>query len=363
MTAAVIALLVALPALARLLPAGGSSVRVATLLSRIQASAAVPWSGFAQTTGGLALPVSDRRFGAIADLLGGQKRARVWWRSPASWRVDQLTAVGETDNYRDAGGYWRFDYESNVADRIDASLRPRVRAPRTDDLVPAMLARRLLSTATPSAVSRLPSRRVAGTSAAGVRLTVHDPRSTITHVDVWALPDTGLAVQVEVYGRATTPVVSSVLLDLSTARPAPRVVTFRPGPGVRVESEQATDLVDAIDRYSGNATPRRLAGFGRRNDIDLGSVGVYGDGLTVLVAVPLSGHLADELAPRLAGTGASADGRTGTVVAAGPLNLVLSPPGEFGARWLLVGTVTAKALRAAVPALPSARGFEFGFGR
>ena len=56
--------------------------------------------------------------------------------------------------------------------------------------------------------------------------------------------------------------------------------------------------------------------------------------------------------------GAVEDAR-GIALAAGPISVQLSPPTGFGARWLLVGTVTGATLRAAVPSLPPAQDLRF----
>ncbi len=53
-------------------------------------------------------------------------------------------------------------------------------------------------------LSRLPARRVAGRSAAGLRLVPADPASTIARVDVWADEASGLPLRVEVYGEDDT---------------------------------------------------------------------------------------------------------------------------------------------------------------
>src|SRR5687768_8873093 len=87
-------LLAALPAAAGRLPAAGSQVAPAELLARIGASAGTPYSGYAESSGRIALPDVPRVEEVFA-LLGGTTKLRVWWRGPAEWRVDTLTAIGE----------------------------------------------------------------------------------------------------------------------------------------------------------------------------------------------------------------------------------------------------------------------------
>ena len=90
-----------------------------------------------------------------------------------------------------------------------------VRLPRGADLMPPDLARRLLDLAEGDPVTALPGRRVAGVDAAGLRITTDAPQSTIGHIDIWADPDTGLPLQVEITARnAERPILVTRFLDL-----------------------------------------------------------------------------------------------------------------------------------------------------
>jgi hypothetical protein len=348
---------VALPIAARFVPAGHSSISAAGLLARIQASAGVQWSGYAESTGGLALPVTDQ-FNSINDLFGDTTQLRVWWRATDDWRVDAINLTGESDLRGDRNGTWTWDYESNTARRTVGNIAPVIRLPRADDLVPASLARRLLSQASPIQVTRLPQVRIAGHGAAGLRVHTQDARSTIDHIDVWALPSNGLPVRVKVYGVGdSTPVLASSLLDLSTAAPAPSDTDFEPTPGARVRSGQGNDIVAAIDEFGRSSPPAEVAGL-PREPLHLGAVGVYGRGVTVLVAVPLPPRLARTLIDQLTATPGASEVRARVSVNVGPVNLMVSGPGFDSARWLLVGTVTPATLESAADDLPPAVGFR-----
>jgi hypothetical protein len=358
--ALVTAVLAALPLAAHLLPVGNSSISARALLARIRASSSVAYTGYAQSIGGVSLPVSNDQFSAISDLFGSTKQLRVWWRGSDDYRVDTIDATGETDLHQDSTGTWTWDYESDSAQRYTQSSTPTVRLPRSDDLVPANLARRLLSEADPADVSRLPSARIAGRSAAGLRLTITDPDSTISHVDVWALPSDGLPVKVSVYGDKTPrPVVSTSFLDLDVGVPPVSTVSFHPAASDRVDDGQFADIVDAIDQFGQSRPPNSIAGLRRRTDLNLGAVGVYGRGVTLLVAVPLDSNLAGQIVPSLRKTPGEVEDTRGISVSAGALNIQLGPPSGFGQRWLLVGTVRRKTLRSAVSGLPPIVGFGF----
>ena len=214
---------------------------------------------------------------SVNDLLGGTTQLRVWWRGTQQWRVDSIKPTGETDLHHVSGGIWTWDYESGTAQWSEDGP-DGVRLPRTDDLVPGNLARRLLSESRLSSAARLPDARIAGHDAAGVRVTIADRRSTIRHIDVWALPANGLPLRVAVYGRDATPVVSTTMYDLGLARPPESTTAFVPIPGTLTRVGGPGDIVAAIDELGRNTPPASLAGLPRRTTLHLGGVGVYGRG-------------------------------------------------------------------------------------
>jgi outer membrane lipoprotein-sorting protein len=358
--AAGVAALVVLPLAVGALPAQQDRVLATDLLAWVNRSGTVGYSGYAEAFGGLSLPLTEE-FSSVTDLLGERTRLRVWWRGDRDWRVDTVDATGETGLHRDRDGVWTWNYERNTA---LLTSEPPVRLPRSADLDPAGLGRRLLSEARPAEVTRLPDRRVAGRSAPGLRLRPADPGSTVERVDVWVDSPTGLPLRVEVWAAGgTRPVVETAYLDFSPGPPAAADTAFDPPASARVSRELNPDLAAAINVFSPAVPPASLAGLPLRQRAEgLGSVGTYGTGLTVLVAVPLPGRISGPLADQLAKTpGVTVNGSVplrlpdGSPVipadatlrlAVGPLTLLLAdPPGRRS--WLLTGTVTAAALDAA----------------
>ena len=100
---AVVAVLLALPAAVAAWPASNDDRSAADLRTAVLASAAVPFSGFVESTGGLALPATDQ-LSSLADLLSDRTEMGVWWRGLEDNRVDVVTAGGETGVYRDPSG-------------------------------------------------------------------------------------------------------------------------------------------------------------------------------------------------------------------------------------------------------------------
>jgi hypothetical protein len=353
------AVLAALPSVVAALPARNHDISAAELLRRITSSADRPYSGYAESTGGLVLPVTSR-FGSIADLFGGRTQLRVWYRSSADWRVDAISFAGETDLHHDESGDWSWNYESNTVDRTGSPVAPQVRLPAAADLLPPELGRRLLSQAQPGEATRIGSARVAGRSAPGLRITPDQAISSISSVDVWADAGTGLPLRVEVHGKQSgTAVMASSFLDFSPTEPPATVTAFNPPADARLSDRASRDLVTTIDQLAAVVPPDRLAALDRNRQLPtLGSVGVYGRGVTELVAVPLPGRIAYSLRQDLADAIGADQDEPRLSLAVGPLNLLLSWPERPDSAWLLVGTVTADTLAAAATQLPDHPGLS-----
>jgi hypothetical protein len=348
--AALVAVLAALPSVIGALPASDAAVSAADLRARVLGSAGVGFSGYAESAGGLSLPVTDQ-LTAVADLLSQRTTMRVWWRGPTDNRVDVVTAAGETGTHRDPTGTWTWEYERSTATR--AATSP-LALPAPPDLLPSSLGRRLLSEATDAELSRVGARRVAGRSALGIRLTPADPSSSVGSVDLWVDGDSGLPLQVQVIGKgARDTALDTRFLDLELARPAATLTAFTPPPGARVrEDREAQIVLDAGRRLRPVALPGDLAGLPRRPlDGVPGAIGVYGRGVTLLAVAPVPPRVADGLHNALAQSPGTVVDRAGIRVSAGPVGLMLvEPPGR--APYVLTGTVTLPALAAAAAQLP-----------
>lgn len=342
----VLAALIALPAVVARLPVAEPGVPVDTLLARVRASADVPYSGFAETLGTLAVP-TGRGLSELTDLFGSHTRLRVWRRGPTDYRVDRVDPVGEHGTYRDATGAWLWDFAAN---RVFRTTQPDITLPTAPDLVPADLGRRLLSEATSSELHRLPARRIAGRSAAGLRLHPTEPGATVDRVDAWVDPGTGLPLRVELWAKnAAQPALQSAFLDLHLGRPAARMTLFRPPAGAQVAVDNARDIGELAARLGSGGLPGRLAGLPLRPDA-LG-IGVYGHGPTLLAVVPLTGEGGHRLRDRIGRAPGAVLGQddSSAALAAGPLSLLVAD--VAGQSWLFTGTVTDATLRRAAAEL------------
>lgn len=291
-------LVCAAPALVGLRPVGSAQAAPTELLAAIRASGSVGYSGLAESGGNLALP-SLPRLGALDDLLSGTIRARVWYAGPDRYRVDRLTPIGEDDTIRDSLGSWEWSAGNRTAHRVPG--RAALRLPQPYDLLPPELARRLAAPATAAELRTLPARRIAGRTAAGLRI-VPTGTTTLGRLDIWADPRTGVALRVEVTGRgAKIPTITSRFLDVRLQAPTEAIASFTPPADAQVDVNETPDLVSTIDRYAPYLLPDRLAGLARSERVSglSGGVGSYGEGYALLAVLPLRDRLADSLLNRL----------------------------------------------------------------
>ena len=265
---------------------------------------------------------------------------RVWWRGNDDWRVDKLLVAGETDLFHTSLRTTEWSYEDAKA---TVSIDPDIRLPRTADLIPPVLAARLLTDVDPTEVSRLPSRRVAGVDAPGLRLSPAAPQTTIDHVDLWADADTGIPLLVEVYATGeSTASFTSRIREFSAATPDPARTGFTATAQSEVGFEDVLDIADAANQYAPIIAPSTIAGLARSSDGE-GAVGVYGTGVTQLIAIPLRDREADPLREQLRRTPGVGSVPSGTVLSVGPLGVLLTGvEGDGG--WLVAGSVTQATL-------------------
>jgi hypothetical protein len=342
------AALVATPVLIGTRPAPPSDITAAELAGRVKQSANVGWSGYVETSGTLQVP-DNESFATLAQLLGENTRLRVWWRHADDWRVDRIRGTGETDLFRQQGYTIRWVFESQTATFSPVS---KIRLPDASDLLPPTLARGLMQGVRDGELSRLPTRRLAGIDAPGLRLTPDEPATTVVHVDIWAEPNSGLPLVVELYGVGDQrPVLTTTLHELSLDTPAAETTNFTPADGVRVNYEQSVDVAAAANAFAPYDLPASLAGLTSRDGEDPGAVGIYGRGPTTLIALPLRGRVAGPLRRQLSERGSAQFTDVGTLAPVGPVGLLITPYRGRSGAFLLAGTVNSETLQQAAAEL------------
>jgi hypothetical protein len=341
------ALLCGLPAVIGAWPVPDSPLSATALRARMLASANVPYQGYVESSVDLDLP-SLPDLGDVSSLLDGITDQYAWYRSPGQWRSDVITASGEDDTYQTSQGTFQWSYSANLLTQI-IGAQP-VRLPRAADLLPPALALRLLSFASSATkISRLPSQRVAGVDAAGLRLLPDDPDSTVGAVDIWANPGNGLPVQVDIFTHGSAqPILVARFLDLSEGLPSLADVTPAPAPGVGTTVTALPDVSGIVDRF-GPPLPSQIAGQSQvPAPSGLADVAAYGAGFSRFAVLPLPSRVGQSAlnAAQSAGAGGVklSSGGTGALIET-PLLTVLLAQSQFGGPvYLLTGAVTPTLL-------------------
>lgn len=335
-----LAVVASVPAVVRSWPVDQVDVSAAALRDLVRASDRVGWEGYGESRVDLPLP-DVRDLDDVPALLGGRTRARTVWVGPDRWRTDQLELTGEVDTIRTGSTTTTWRSADRAVDVVEGVLP--VHLPTAADLTAPVLGRRLA--ATPDvALSRISDRRVAGRTAAGLRLTPLDPAATtVQQVDLWVDPASGLALRVEV--RTATqpnPVLVTLLLDLSVGHPDEDRLEFTPPDSADVVTAEAPDVVAEIDQRIPYLLPAQLTGLARQDPAGLGSggVAVYGVGTAAYVVVPLPNDVARRVLRAVPDDGVL------------PTSLVNALVGRAGgATYVLVGTVPVTTLQRALAEL------------
>jgi hypothetical protein len=349
-----VAVLCGLPVIASALPGSVPKLTASQLRARILASAGLSYSGYAESNATFGLP-SLAGLTGVTSLLDGATKMRVWEAGPTRWRVDVLTDTGERDTYQ-LGPCRSYIWDSGSELLTEVRGRQSLRLPRPADLVPPALALRLLAEAGQARFAVIPSLRVAGQSAAGLRITPADPASTVGRIDIWAQPGSGLPLMVEIFGRGSVrPALQSQFFQVSSWRPDQRVLTPARGPGTGFTVTRASSLQGALSNLAPVAFPSQLAGRDRLPvPTGFNPIGVYGGGLATFVVLALRGSAGRNLvADALSAGGASlsVSGGTGALISAPLINVALVQPSDPDTVFLIAGTVSPSVLEQAADML------------
>ena len=348
--AAVATVLAAAPSIVRAIPPHDTQISATALAARIQKAHSTGWSGEVTSLGSLQVPVDTSTFSGVSRLLGESTDLRVWWRGASEWRLDRMRGTGESDLVRDGGLVVRWTYEGQ---RVNFTPYSPIRLPNDADVVPVELAHRMLSGARASELSRLSSRRIAGRSAAGLRLTPSDRRSTIARVDIWADDASGVPLRVDVYGEGDRrPVLSTKVTSFDLGRPGRAETSFHLSSQLDFSRGVAIDTAAGANAFAPFLPPDRVADLARRGDAqDFGAVGVYGRGPTAILAIPLRDYVARGLRQQLRESNLSHDDGTRIGLEFGPISILLAD--VAGGHFLVAGTVTPATLEQASKDLES----------
>jgi hypothetical protein len=345
----------AVPSVVASIPAAGSPIGVDQLRQRIAASATQQYSGYARTQAELGLP-SLPDLGDLTSLLSGTTNVRVWYQAHDVNRVDVIDNVGERDVYQTPQGTYTWDYASNLLTEV-VGTSP-LRLPTAGDLLPPALARRVLTMDPSDPVTALPPQRIAGISAAGLRIQPTDPDTTVARADIWADPDNGLPLRVEITARgATKPIMMSWFLNIDIGAPDASALAppSQPGGVSQVAAPTILSTVNQLGRYP---LPRWLGSHEAQPQLPgLPGVGRYGSGLSQFVVLPLPRNVASsafDTASKNGGKKVTLPFGRATVIQI-PLLTVLIEQVGYRRSYLITGLVNPTVLEQAANELANLR--------
>ena len=337
--------LAAAPAIGRAIPPKGSDVGATTLAHRIRAADDRGWSGEVRLAGSAGRP--DQHLGLLLAWPGSSASAPTSGSGggvrPTGASTGCVAPVSPTSSV-DGGLVVRWNYEGN---RVSFTPYSSIRLPDDADVVPVALAHRMLAGATADELSRLPSRRIAGHSAAGLRLVPSDPRSTITQGRHLGRRRHRTPAAVDVYGIGKSrPVLSTRLISVNLTKPTAKQANFALSSGLDFSRGVALDDAAGANAFAPFVPPARVVRLPRLGDaLDFGAVGVYGRGPTAILAIPLRDFVARGLRTELRKSTSSRDEGTRIALEIGPISVLLAD--VAGGHFLIAGTVTPATLLAA----------------
>ncbi|MGD9998596.1 MAG: outer membrane lipoprotein carrier protein LolA [Ilumatobacteraceae bacterium] len=282
-----VAALISIPVVSARWPVDEPDITAAELQQRVLSSDSSAYSGMFESRGGLRIPDLGR-FEDEVTPFKTTSRVRVWYAAPDRWRADELLIGAERGTYREPDVLWLWDSGTRRIVRSPRASTEPLRIPRLMDLSPPELGRRLLASAIGETITSRPAKRVAGQVAAGLRITPISPAATIEHVDLWADPDTGVVLRVEINTGETAAAFESAFVEVSFGSPDPDVVQFDPDEAAAPMRQSPTvDVIEALGQAPFLPLPDELAGLPRRGE-DTGALATYGTGLSVvtLAVVP-----------------------------------------------------------------------------
>jgi outer membrane lipoprotein-sorting protein len=278
-TAAVIALIVAVPGLSSASTPALAAVTPAQLIAKIEQTKVKNLSGSLNLTPNLGIPnlsaLSNAAAGgghgssgfSPADLLSGTHQALVWFAGPDKTRVALLQSLAETDVVHNGHDIWLWDSTTKkvthytlAADTIPSAGTKETPAAGPAEAIetPQQMADHLLAQITPStSVSVGGTVTVAKQTAYQLVLAPHSAASTIDHAVIAVDSVTGLPLQVEIFAKGQK--AAAVKLGFGTiaySTPAASKFNFTAPPGSTVTSKtiSASSPASSADKPADKST-------------------------------------------------------------------------------------------------------------
>ncbi len=268
------------------------------LVTAVLSSSTRALSGTVTETADLGLPAlpggSSQASLSWQQLLTGTNTAQVWIDGPERQRLAITGQLSEADVVHNGTDVWTYTSHDNAVSHRTLPARTAAADPTTTALTPTAAAQQALAAVDPTTdVAVSDTAVVAGRSTYTLLVTPKDARSTVRQVSISVDSDTGVPLQVQVFGEASEPAFEVGFTHVEFATPAASTFAFTAPSGSTVTDDPFGAPGDHRTPANG-ATPAA------------GEPSVVGTGWTSVVEIPSasglltsSGGLLDQLTTTL----------------------------------------------------------------
>jgi outer membrane lipoprotein-sorting protein len=209
----------------------------AQLLAEVADSTTPPFTGTVVETASFGLPALPATANptSLSSLLTGSHTIRVWYSSPAHFRLAVPESLSESDVIRDGGTAWLWQSTLNKVTKFTLPAHSAQAVPK-QPLTPQQAAQQVLAAVGPTTTVSVASNvTVAGQAAYALVLAPKDTRSLIGQVQIAVDGSNGVPLRLQVFARgASTPAFQVGYTAIQFVAPAPADLTFTPPPGSTV---------------------------------------------------------------------------------------------------------------------------------
>jgi outer membrane lipoprotein-sorting protein len=232
----------------------------AQLLVEVADSTTPPFTGTVVETASFGLPALPATANptSLSSLLTGSHTIRVWYSSPAHFRLAVPESLSESDVIRDGSTAWLWQSTLNKVTKFTLPAHSAQAVPK-QPLTPQQAAQQVLAAVGPTTtVSVATNVTVAGQAAYALVLAPKDTRSLIGQVQIAVDGSNGVPLRLQVFARgASTPAFQVGYTAIQFVAPAPADLSFTPPPGSTVTQENLAGRAhgsQAKDHASGVAS-------------------------------------------------------------------------------------------------------------
>ena len=217
----------------------------AQLLAEVADSTPPPLTGTVVETASFGLPALPATGNptSLSSLLTGSHTIRVWYASPAHFRLAAPESLSESDVIRDGRTAWLWQSTLNKVTKFTLPAHAAEKAVPKQPLTPQQAAQQVLAAVGPTTTVRVDSNvTVAGQAAYALVLAPKDTRSLIGQVQIDVDGSNGVPLRLQVFARgASSPAFQVGYTDIAFVRPAAADLSFTPPAGATVTQVNLSD--------------------------------------------------------------------------------------------------------------------------